>query len=236
MPRLASGTASWREVQELCTWYRQRGVCSLLLSGTVRDFYLNMMQSAAAFAFPWRLRQRAKDHQPSQALLRRAVRRLPECRAADRRPQPDDLERRHGVRRGFSLCPVPHDAGARSARLGRRRAAGAHGGGRAGTERSRMDACQALLERRADDFNEALLASLSTRVDLVESMVKRGALSNELAAWLRHFASEGFALVRIGNRSACRSTAITCTRPPRCAHPLAVSLRHRRMAAGRVCA
>jgi len=205
VPRLASGSASWREVQELCTWYRQRGVCSLLLSGIARDFYLNMMQSAAAFlhflatcANEQKITSQAKPF--FDALCGgyldagRQIAAL-SCTTWDR-----GMEYEEDFLYALFLMTLVRDPeSGEAAGLLERMAIAAQG-----TERTRIATCRALLERRTDDFQDALSATLSARVDLVESMIRRGALSDELAAWMRHFASEGFALVRVAESLGLR--------------------------------
>ena len=49
IPRLINFRLDWKGIQEMTTAFRQRGVCSLLLYGVAKDFFINMMQSAGAF-------------------------------------------------------------------------------------------------------------------------------------------------------------------------------------------
>ena len=198
VPRLADGTAHWREVQELCTWYRQRGVCSLLLSGSTSDFYVNMMQSAAAFLHVLAVGPE-KDKITSQvkpffdALCGGYLDAARQIGHLSRKTWNSSMEYEEDFLYALFLMTLLCDPnGSEAAALLERMETAAQG-----TERTRIEVCHALVERRHEDFEEALSATLSARVDLVEAMIQRGTLSDELAAWLRHFASEGFALVRI---------------------------------------
>ena len=198
VPRLASGAADWREVQELCTWYRQRGICSLLLSGSVRDFYLNMMQSAAAtlhFLATCADEQKITSHAKPffDALCGGYLEAARQIGHLSRKTWNSSMEYEEDFLYALFLMTLVRDPnGPEAAALLERMETAAQG-----TERTRIEVCYALLERRREDFEDALSSTLSARVDLVEAMIQRGTLSDELAAWLRHFASEGFALVRI---------------------------------------
>ena len=51
--------------------------------------------------------------------------------------------------------------------------------------------------REAEEFEAALEDNLAARVEFIEGQVASGGLPDEFTAWMRHFSSEGSALVRI---------------------------------------
>src|SRR5262249_22298031 len=65
------------------------------------------------------------------------------------------------------------------------------------TDAPRVEVCRSLLERDAKKFTSATAALLELRRERVTAMIERGALSDELASWLRPFSNEGLALIRI---------------------------------------
>jgi hypothetical protein len=69
-----------------------------------------------------------------------------------------------------------------------------------GTDPERVDLCRSLIVKDSAAFAGALTANLYNRRDKVEAMIKRGALPDELSAWMRYFAGEGLALVRLAER------------------------------------
>ncbi|MDZ7591861.1 MAG: hypothetical protein U5L05_14535 [Rubrivivax sp.] len=198
VPELASGRADWRQVQSLCTWFRQRGVCSLLLDADPHALYRNLMQSAAAFLHhlsacdeDGKVTSQAKPlfdalgggYLDAARSIARASR-----RAWNRNKEYEDDFLYIYLLNGLLIDPEAADLAPTLARL--EVAA-------KGKEPTRLALCQALLARDVQAFDDALAQNLAERVDIIEGMVERGTLSAELATWMRHFAGEGFALVRL---------------------------------------
>lgn len=198
VPRLAEDKTSWREMQELCTWYRQRAVCSLLLTGVARDFYVNMMQSAAAFIhFLSRCPEDQKVTSQAKpffdALCAGHIHAARQIGALSRTTWHQGMEYEEDFLYIATLMALIADPpGASSAELIERLEVAAQG-----TEPFRVEVCRALIQREAEAFEAALEDNLASRVEGIEGLVASGSLPDEFAAWLRHFSSEGFALVRI---------------------------------------
>jgi hypothetical protein len=199
LPVAVAGAASWRDIQELCTFYRQRGVCSLLMSGDTRAFYLNMMQSASAFLHylgicPDESKVTSNGKPFFDAMCGGYLDAAKQISAQSRVTWNPNAEYEEDFLYVRVLMLIAVDSEYREpATLLERMVAAAQG-----AEGTRIAVCRALLERDEPVFESALSSLLDTRIDTVEAMIARGALSGELASWLRHFASEGSALVRIG--------------------------------------
>ena len=68
------------------------------------------------------------------------------------------------------------------------------------SEASRLALCRSLLARDGAAFDAALAAVLEERRDSVAEMTERGSLPEELAAWMRPFAGEGLAVIRLAEK------------------------------------
>ena len=199
VPRLEARELSWRDLQEMTTAYRQRGVCSLLLWGTPEQFHINMMQSAAAFLH---FLQGCPDDQKvtSQAkpffdalcggFFDAAAAIGQESRSTwnEGTEYEEDfvysylLMQLLFLPRSEALCRTLLE------RLGELQTA---------VDAARVEICRSMLAKDGPAFNNALAAILESRRERVAAMIERGTLSEELASWLLPFASEGLALLRI---------------------------------------
>lgn len=69
----------------------------------------------------------------------------------------------------------------------------------------RLDLCRALLDADEVTFDAELRALLERRREEVEALAERGALGNDAATWIRHFALEGLALLAIAERQGLKT-------------------------------
>jgi len=202
VPRLAARTLGWREIQEMTTVYRQRGVCSLLLHGTAEHFHINMMQSAAAFIFF--LQGCAEDEKvtsqvkPFLDALCGGYMDAADAIARNSRQSvnPDSEYEEDFLYASFLLNMVSFPSSADRCQALVDKFEAVHTAGDA----TRLEICRSLLANDSAAFNAALAVLLETRRERLAAMVERGALSEELASWLQPFASEGLALIRIAER------------------------------------
>jgi len=202
VPHLAARSLRWRDAQAMAAQYRQRGACALLLYGTPDRFYVNMMQSAGAFLFFLRgfpdeqkITSQAKPF--FDALGGGYVDAARAIAESSRGTWNRDLEYEEEflyVLLLMRLLFLPDSAAECAELLGRLEAKSTPG------DATRLQVCRSLVDRDSEEFNGALAALLDERQDRVAGLIQRGAVSEEMASWLRHFAIEGLALVRLAER------------------------------------
>ena len=199
VPKLEARTLSWREIQGMTTQYRQRGVCSLLLFGTPDRFFINMMQSAGAFlAF-------LKDCPDDQKVTSQAkpffdalgagyASAAREIAANSRDDWNRDLEYEEEFLYAYFLMRMLFLPGSSEecADLVERLAAKS-----TPADAARLQVCRGLQEHDSGEFNAGVVTVLEERNQRVTGLIQRGTVSAEMASWLRHFANEGLALVRL---------------------------------------
>jgi hypothetical protein len=200
VPALASGSSGWSDVQRLCGAFRQRAVCTLLLSGTVQGFQQDMMSSGAAFAHYLRSAPEAEKI-TSQAKpffdavgagafpCAAEIARLSRMSVNPDREYEEDFLYVQLLMKHFFLGADETECEAILARCE---------GALKGADHTRVELCSALLAGDAARFDAGLRALLDRRADLVEQAIARGAMPEEAWSWLRYFSSEGLALVRLG--------------------------------------
>jgi len=199
VPHLAARSLSWREIQGMTAKYRQRGVCALLLHGTPDRFYVNMMQSAGAFlfflsAFPDQQKITSQAKPFFDALgggYVGAARAIAENSRSTWNPDLEYEEDFVYVLLLMRLLFLPDSAAECGDLLERLEAKST------ASDATRLKLCRSLVDRDTDAFNAALAALLNERQDRVAGLIQRGTVSPEMASWLRHFANEGLALVRL---------------------------------------
>jgi hypothetical protein len=202
VPSLSGRRLGWEGVQELCTAYRQRAACWLLLRGTARPFQMDLMRSSGAFLH--HLKEAGDDQKVTShakpffdALgagcwdCAAEIARHSRMRwSPDAEYEEDFLYVSLLMKRFF----LGADLQACEAILERIEEV-IEGG-----SRLRLDLCRALLARDTAKVDEGVRALLDERSATVEGMIARGTLPEELWSWLRYFASEGLAILRLAAR------------------------------------
>jgi hypothetical protein len=200
IPRLAAQDLDWSGIQHMTTAYRQRAVCSLLLRGTTDEFYAGMMQSAGAFLHflatcpePQKITSQGRPFLDAldggywDAAIAIAQR--------SRKTWNRDREYEEDFLYVHQLMLIATDgASAEGAELKQLEAV------EPGTDPERISLCRSLIDKDSLAFADALSTNLRSRREKVEAMIKRGALPEELSAWMRYFSGEGLALVRLAER------------------------------------
>jgi len=202
VPRLTTTELSWAEIQTMTFAYRQRGVCTLLLTGIPDLFYISMMQSAGAFLYYLQKspdeRKVTSECKPFYDALCGAYIDAAEAIARHSRSSwnPDE-EYEEEFLYVYLLMQIlfEPDSTARCRELLERLEV-VH----TPSEASELELCRSLLTRDSAAFDTALAALLEERRDGVTAMVDRGALPEELAAWMRPFESEGLAVIRLAEK------------------------------------
>lgn len=218
VPVLQAGKANWDQMQALCTWFRQRAACALLLSDGVdeddevddddfqgeplnvdaNEFYLAMMQSAAAFLHflptcPAEQQVASQCKPFFDALCGGYVDAARTIAKASRRTWNRDREKQADffyVQLLMGLICADDDAAITE--LHTQLVAASQG-----KEPLRLAICAALVARDEQAFNEGIAAQLAARVGLVQDLIARTLMPTDFAVWIQRFASEGLALVRI---------------------------------------
>jgi len=202
VPRLRAAELSWAEIQTMTFAYRQRGVCTLLLTGIPDLFYISMMQSAGAFLY---YLQRCPDERKVtseskpffDALCGAYVDGAEAIVLHSRSSWNPDQEYEEEFLYIYLLMQIllePDSTSRCPALLERLEVV------HTPSEASRLDLCRSLLTRDSIAFDTALAAVLEERGDRVAAMIERGALPEELAAWMRPFAGEGLAVIRLAEK------------------------------------
>lgn len=203
---VSRGTLPHQEIHQLCTAFRQRGVASLFLEGEPDAYWVNAMQSAAAFLMELR---RTPEEEKVTSFARplfdavgagywdAAVEISRLSRTTWNRDQEyeDDFLYAHFWTQLLLGAPGP----GLEAILAR------HAQVLEGGADVRLDLCRALLRRDDEGFDAALRALLAHRDVEVRGMVARKAISDDAAVWLQHFALEGVALLQLARRLGLRA-------------------------------
>lgn len=200
--QLARGPlARHADIHQICTFFRQRGVASLLLEGTADTYHVCAMQSASAYAMELR---RIPDTDKVTAWsrpLQDAVgsgywSAAEEIARSSRTTWNSDYE----YEDDFSYVRFWHHLllggtdDEIEATLERYEEV------LAGAPDVRLDICRALHARDEEAFDEALRALLDERRDKVNEMIGSDAISKEAAQWIQHFALEGVALLALAEK------------------------------------
>jgi len=198
---LSTGLPNHRHIHQLCTYFRQRGVASLPLTGTPDTYHVNAMQSAAAFIFELR---RAPDDSKVTSFARplfdaissgywdAAIEMATLSRTTwnpDYEYEDDFLYVRFWMQQ---LLGEPRDQ--LDATLARYEQV------LSGARDVRLDLCRAIHDIDDDGFDIALRTLLDQRRAEVDDLERREALKADTAAWIQHFALEGVALLKLAGR------------------------------------
>ncbi|MCA9681750.1 MAG: immunity 49 family protein, partial [Myxococcales bacterium] len=73
-----------------------------------------------------------------------------------------------------------------------------------GADDVRLSICRALLASDAESLDAALAVLLEQRRDNVEELIARGVVDSDASTWLRHFALEGVALLKLAERQGMK--------------------------------
>lgn len=199
LPVARSGGLDARGARLLCDTFRQRGVCSFLLSADPRPFFDNAMYSAGAY-LAYLDQAPATEKVTSWAApfydaigcgFAEAARDIAERSKhewTEGREYQDDFLFVHFLMMHAFLGADEDECRAILAR---------HDKAAQGAEDARGAVGLAILERDAAGFDTALRQILDDRAEKVEAMVERGAMPEEHWAWLRYFSNEGFGLLGI---------------------------------------
>lgn len=203
VPALIQGALDWRRVQELCVAFRQRGVCSLLLQGIAKPLQINMMRSGGAFLHHLRAtddEQKVTGHAKPffdavgggfwecsrEIAIHSRMRWNPDHEYEEDFLYVQFLMKHFFLGADQSEC---EDILSRCEQV-------VEGG-----DQTRAKLCRAFLAGNAAQVDEGIVVLLARRAELVEGMIERGALSEELWSWLRYFSGEGLALLRLAARA-----------------------------------
>ncbi|MBK6919724.1 MAG: immunity 49 family protein [Deltaproteobacteria bacterium] len=188
-------------VHQLCTYFRQRGVARLLLEGVPEGYYVNAMQSAAAFLLELR---RAADAAKATSFARPFFDAVSagywdaalDIVASSRTTWNPDFEYEDDFYYVWFLMLACK--GAPPAELDDVLAH--YRDVLEGVYDARWSICRALFDRDERAFDGALRRLLDRRRDEVDELSQGSAMRGETTAWLQHFALEGVALLRIAER------------------------------------
>lgn len=197
LPRAERSALSWREMQEMTSAYRQRGVCAFLLQRATSSFFINMMQSAGAFAYflqqcpaEQKVTSQAKPY--FDALCGGYFDVARTIADGSRGTWHEGAEYREDFLYAWFLMKLLSETEVTLAAI-----IDELDQAQAGAEPERVQICRALLRKDASLFNEMLVILLTQRRATVEAAIERGAMQEEHWSWLRYFSSEGLALVRL---------------------------------------
>ena len=202
LSRLLSGGIDWHGIQEICTYFRQRGVCSLLLYGVAQPFYINMMQSAGAYLY---YLQRVGDEHKVTSQVKpffdaigggfwncaEAIANYSRLSWNGDYEYEDDFLYVLFLLKYFFLDSIDGECEGIIARF--EEVSG-------GADGARLDICKAFLTADNALFEEMIHVLLDQRVEEVEKMIARNELPEEVWSWIRYFSSEGLALLRLAER------------------------------------
>ncbi len=203
VPAALRGELDFTGLQKLCDRFRQRAVCSFLMSGDPIPFATNMMQSAGAAVT---LLPSIDDGQKVTSQARPlydaigggfweaadALARLSRVTWNPAREYEDDFL--------FVMFLVKH-CFEHAAEAECRKLVAEHERAAEGGDEEHRDVCLGLLEHDGARFHAGLTQILAVRAARVEAMVARDAIAEEDWSWLRYFSSEGLALLRLADRS-----------------------------------
>jgi hypothetical protein len=203
IPAGARGELDFKGLHKLCDRFRQRGVCTFLLTGDAQPFFVNAMQSASAYmtCLP-----SIDDAQKVTSLAKpfydaiggglwdcaTFIARSSRMTWNKAREYEDDFLFVRFLMRHFFLNASDSESRATIA---------AHEKAAEGEDQSHRDVCIAFLDKDGPLFDAALNRLLRARSERVEAMVERDAIPEESWSWLRYFSSEGLALLKLAERS-----------------------------------
>ncbi|MDA8137273.1 MAG: hypothetical protein M0036_01365 [Desulfobacteraceae bacterium] len=203
IPKLLRRALDWNGIQRMTTAFRQRGVCHLLWTGNRNHFFANMVQSAGAFLHFLKFcheEQKVLSHcKPFyDALAAGCWEAAVQIARHSRMTWAEGYEYKEDfffVQ--FLMAYFFLDAGEENSR----KILEDFDAARAGAEEERFAICNALIDGDRPLFEETLGLLLEQRAEKIEGMIQRGALPEEIWAWMRYFSSEGLALVRLAERN-----------------------------------
>lgn len=203
IPALQNHALEWTGIQQMCVSFRQRGVCSLLHQGVAEPYHRNMMQSSGAFLYYLAY---APEEQKVTSHAKPFLDAIGSCfwdcakgiaeRSRNTWNEDDEYEEDFLY---FRFVMEYFFLGAERAvleqRIVRQEEVLQEGG-----SKLRLNICKAFFERDNKLFEETLRDLLDERAATVEDMVAKEELPEEAWSWLRYFAGEGLALVRLAER------------------------------------
>jgi len=203
VPALKQGELDLRGIHLLCDTYRQRGVCSFLLTGGAQVFHLNCMQSSSAYLQFLATAERSQSATSQAKPFYDAVgsgywdcaRDIAVASRMNWNPAKeyeDDFLFVLFLLKHFFLDAVETEC---------RHIISQHESVAEGADQAHRDVCLAFLDRDPALFDESLREILQVRAHRVEGMVAREAIPEEHWSWLRYFSSEGLALLKLAERA-----------------------------------
>jgi hypothetical protein len=203
VPLLAANALKPRVgIHAMCTMFRKRGACVLLLTGDSDVYYLTAMQSAAAYL---EYLGRAPEEDKVTSFAKPffdsiaggywdAAREIAARSRASHHPDfeyEDDFLYVRFLQERFFLGATE---AALMELLARYEAVGE------GRPDVRLDLCRTFAGGDSDAFDETLQELLRRRADELESLVSRGGTTEEEATWLRPYSNEATALLKLAER------------------------------------
>jgi hypothetical protein len=196
-------------IHAMCTMFRKRGACSLLLTGDPDLFYLSTMQSAAAFL---KYLRTAPEEDKVTSFAKPFFDAIAggywdaarEIAVQSRPTHSPDFEYEDDflyVRFLQELFFLEGTEDATNGLLTRYAAVGE------GKPDVRLDLCRAFAARDAQRFDEALEEFLDYRSGELEGLVRRGGTTEEEATWLRPYSNEATALLKLAERQGLATQA-----------------------------
>lgn len=203
IPALVKAELDHKQIYTMCLTFGQHGVCSLLLEGNTDNFYLRAMQSAGSYLHYLRGADDAGKVTSHTKGLYDAI-------GCGYWELAEEIARhsRHTWHTGreyeedflFVFFLMKHALlGGTEEEL--RDIIQAHDQVTEGEDIAHRDMCVSLLEKDSELFDTSLRDLLTARQERVEAMVQREAISEEDWSWLRYYSSEGWALLKLGERA-----------------------------------
>lgn len=193
--------AKHQDIHQICTFFRQRGIASLLLEGTPEAYFVNAMQSASAYAMELR-------RTPDEAKVTSFSRPLQDAMSIgdwyaaqeiarlSRTTWNPDYEYEDDflyVRFWHHLLLDASTTEIEATLAHYQEVIGVHAD-------VRLEVCRALHKPDEDGFDTALRALLNERKAKVDDLVGRTVIPEEQGSWIQHFALEGVALLKLAER------------------------------------
>jgi hypothetical protein len=203
IPGLVAGQwRSAREIHALCAYFRMRGVCRMLSEGTVDGLHLNQMQDAGAYLH-WLVEAEEAEKvtslaQPAFAAVAAGYWQAAEQIATHSRISHNPRFEHEDDFLYVFFIMQRYLRGASDAE--QRRSLTEYERVLDGQRDVKLDLCRALCDHAQDDFEDALVELLQHRQRTLDALAAEGKLSDEHLEWARPFATEGLALLRIGER------------------------------------
>jgi hypothetical protein len=203
IPAAASGQLDGKNIPKLCDRFRQRGVCSFLLNGDPRAFFVNAMQSAGAYLY-WigKADDQQKVTSEARPFYDAAGCGFWECAEGIARASRTTHHRNKEYEEDFlfTLFLMKHFfLGAPEEEC--RSIIARHEAVTEGQDEAHRNVCIALLDRDSGLFDRSVRELLQERAARTEAAIERQVLPEELWSWLRYFSLEGFALLKLAERA-----------------------------------